>query len=216
MKNLTANDKGLRATAAVSVLVCFLALTGIGSVVYFLLTGGANEQFSKFPFAVNIHVLFGALYLLLAPLQFSKTIRSRSLNFHRWSGRLLVILGLVSGIAALFLGIIIPYSGTAEQIIIGFFGSLFVVSLALSYQHIRRKNVQLHREWMIRALALGLSIATMRLIFVPILILSSPGREATEAWSIISFTIAFILHCGFAEIWIRKTRTAAPAISSHP
>lgn len=198
---------GISSTRAVSILVCLLAILGLGAVGYFLMTGGANERFTEFPLVVNSHALFGAVYLLLAPLQFSQTLRGRALNFHRWSGRLLVVLGLASGIGALFIGIVIPYSGTSEQIIIGFFGSFFVLSLALSYKHILQKNIQLHREWMIRALALGLSIATMRLIFVPVLILSALDRDETEAWSIISFTIAFILHCGFAEFWIRKTRT---------
>lgn len=193
---------------AVSVLVCLLAVLALGAVGYFLATGGANERFAEFPLTVNSHALFGAVYLLFAPLQFSKTLRGRALDFHRWSGRLLVTLGLASGLGALFIGIVIPYSGTPEQIIIGFFGSLFVASLAISYRYILRKNVQLHREWMIRALALGLSIATMRLIFVPVLILSALSREETEAWSIISFTIAFVIHCGFAEFWIRKTRVS--------
>lgn len=200
------SNTGSFTTITVSILVCFLAVSGVGAVVFFLLTGGANEKFSEFPLVVNSHVMFGAVYLLMAPLQFSKKIRLESINFHRWLGRLLVSVGLVAGASALFLGIVIPYSGTSEQLIIGFFGSLFLLSLILSYLSIRQKKIQQHREWMIRALALGLSIATMRLIFVPILIFSAPAREAIEMWSIISFTIAFVLHCGFAEIWIRKTR----------
>lgn len=195
------------ATIAVSILVCCLALLGIGAAIYFLLTGGANEKFAEFPLIVNSHAIFGAVYLLMAPLQFSRTLRGRSIDLHRWSGRLLVSLGLIAGASALFMGIVIPYSGTSEQLIIGFFGSLFLLSLVLSYKNIRQKNIQLHREWMIRALALGLSIATMRLIFVPALILNSPDRQGTEMWSILSFTIAFVIHCGFAEYWIRKTRT---------
>jgi hypothetical protein len=162
-------------------------------VIYFLLTGGANEKFSEFPLIVNSHVLLGAVYLLTAPLQFSKTLRTRSLDFHRWSGRFLVSFGLIAGASALFMGIVIPYSGTSEQLVIGFFGSLF-----LSYKNVRQKNIKLHREWMIRALALGLSIATIRLIFVPVLILNSLNRQEAEMWSILSFTIAFVLHCGFA------------------
>ena len=201
------SNKASFTTIAVSILVCFLAISGVGAVIYFLFSGGANEKFSEFPLIVNSHVIFGAVYLLMAPLQFSKKIRLKSISFHRWSGRLLVSVGLVAGASALFLGIVIPYSGTSEQLIIGFFGSLFLLSLILSYLNIRQKKIQQHREWMIRALALGLSIATMRLIFVPIIILSAPARQEIEMWSIISFTIAFVLHCGFAEIWIHKTRT---------
>jgi len=189
-----------------SFLVCGLALLGIGSVGYFLATGGANDQFADYPLVANSHGIFGAVYLLLAPLQFSKGLRNKYLNFHRWAGRLLLILGLIIGTSALFIGIIIPYSGFSEQLIIGFFGSLFLVSLIISYKSIRAKKIQLHREWMIRALAIGLSIATMRLIFVPVLILAELNRQQTEAWSIISFTIAFVIHCSVAEFWIRRTR----------
>jgi hypothetical protein len=201
------SSKASFTTTAVSILVCFLAISGVGAVIFFLVSGGANEKFSEFPLIVNSHVIFGAVYLLLAPLQFSKTIRFKSIDFHRWSGRLLVSVGLVAGTSALFLGIVIPYSGTPEQLVIGFFGSLFLLSLILSYLNVRQKKIQQHREWMIRALAIGLSIATMRFIFIPILILRAPSGQEIEMWSIISFTIAFVLHSGFAEIWIHKTRT---------
>ncbi|MFT6056513.1 MAG: hypothetical protein ACJA2D_002796 [Pseudohongiellaceae bacterium] len=36
------------ASIAVSITVCALAILGIGAVIYFLLTGGANEKFSEF------------------------------------------------------------------------------------------------------------------------------------------------------------------------
>jgi hypothetical protein len=175
-------------------------------VIYFLLTGGANEKISEFPLIVNSHVLLGAVYLLMAPLQFSKTLRARSLNFHRWSERFLVSFGLVAESSALFMGIVIPFAGTPEHLIIFF--RLVVFAIAnYELQNCPAEKIQLHREWMIRALALGLSIATMRLIFVPVLILNSLNRQETEMWSILSLTIAFVPHCGFAEFWIRKTRT---------
>lgn len=191
---------------AMSVLVLFLAFLGIGAVGYFLATGGANEKFAEYPLLTRGHGILGAVYLALAPLQFSKKLRTRFLNFHRWSGRFLFLIGLVIGVSALFMAVVIPYSGFSEQIIIGFFSALFLVSLVISFRSIRAKNIEQHRQWMIRAFAIGLSIATMRLIFVPGLILFELSRQQTEAWSIISFTIAFVLHCSAAELWIRKTK----------
>jgi hypothetical protein len=88
------------ASIAVSITVWALALLEVGAVIYFLLTGGANEKFSEFPLIVNSHVLLGAVYLLMAPLQFSKALRTRSLDFHRWSGRFLVSFGLIAGASA--------------------------------------------------------------------------------------------------------------------
>jgi len=43
------------------------------------------------------------------------------------------------------MGIVIPFSGPSEQLIIGFFGSLFLLSLILSYKNVRQKNTAASR-----------------------------------------------------------------------
>ena len=62
---------------------------------------------------------------------------------------------------------------------------------------------------MIRALAVGTSIATMRLIFVPaMLLLGAYSDEERARWlSLASFGAAFVLHGAVAEAWIRTTRS---------
>ena len=63
------------------------------------------------------------------------------------------------------------------------------------------------------AFSIGLSIVTMRLVFIPMLIATrGPTREDAELFSIVSFTIAFVIHSVGAELWIRVTRPQ-PAIS---
>jgi hypothetical protein len=65
---------------------------------------------------------------------------------------------------------------------------------------------------MIRAFAIGLAIATDRLIIVAMLILllgdleAEPTRAQSEAIAISAFTVAFTVHAVLAEIWIRATR----------
>ena len=84
---------------------------------------------------------------------------------------------------------------------------LFLISLVKGFLYIRAGQIALHREWMIRAFAIGLSIATMRLLFVPALIIvGDPTHSQIETLSIMSFTVVFCLHCGFAEYWIRRSR----------
>jgi hypothetical protein len=90
-------------------------------------------------------------------------------------------------------------------VIIGLFGSLFLFALVKGFLHVRAGRVALHREWMIRAFAIGLSIATMRLIFVPALIMASTPAQIT-ALAVSSFAAAFVLHTAVAEPWIRATR----------
>ena len=202
----------MKIESALSILVGFLAIAGIGGSIFFLFTGGNNEGFEEFPTITNLHVIPGVIYLALAPLQFVKQIRNSFKSYHRWIGRVLALIAVVAGSGAMFLGLITPYSGIPEQIVIAIFGSLFLFSTLRGFVCARARKFSEHREWMIRAFAIGLSIATMRLIFVPILILiGEPSREEAEFFSIVSFTIAFALHSGFAEYWIRHTRSATTA-----
>jgi uncharacterized membrane protein len=151
------------------VAVGFLALVGVGASVTHYLQEPYNPGFLEYPAIVAVHVVLGGVYLALAPFQFVKRIRSRHPGYHRWVGRMLVSIGLVVGATALFMGLVIPFSGWGERVIIGLFGGLFLLALGKGFVHIRAGQVALHREWMIRAFAIGLSIATMRLIFVPAL-----------------------------------------------
>jgi hypothetical protein len=72
--------------------------------------------------------------------------------------------------------------------------------------------VALHREWMIRAFAVGLAIATTRLIFFPALLITmaDPTDERFGMLLVVSLAVAFVLHASVAELW----RRAAPASRS--
>ena len=90
---------------------------------------------------------------------------------------MLVAVGLIVGITALLMGLIIPFFGWGERVIIGLFGTVFLVALVKGFVHIRAGRVALHREWMMRAFATALSIATQRLIFFPtLLIFTDPTK----------------------------------------
>jgi len=151
------------------ILVAFLAITGVGASIFYFLREPTNPQFLDYPNITLLHVIPGGIYLGLAPLQFLGQIRSRWLGYHRLAGRFLASIGLVVGVSAVFLALVIP-SGRWEQVINGFFGTLFVISLVKGVVYIRAGQIDLHREWMIRAFAIGLGTATMRLLFIPALI----------------------------------------------
>lgn len=191
--------------------VGFLALVGIGASAAHYLQEPYNPGFPRFPTIVALHVILGGVYLALAPFQFVKRIRSRYLGYYRRTGRLLVAIGLVVGVTALFVGFAIPFSGWGERMVIGLFGGLFLLALVKGFVHIRTGRVNLHREWMLRAFAIGLSIATMRLIFVPALIVvATPTGTQTAALSNASFAAAFFLHASVAELWIHTPARAFP------
>lgn len=189
------------------IVVGLLALLGISAAIFHYLEEPYNPGFLEYPLTTAIHVILGGVYLALAPWQFIQRIRNRWLNYHRWSGRLLVAIGLVVGVTALFMGFVFPFAGWPESVVIGLFGGLFLVALMLGYHHGRTGRVALHREWMLRAFAIGLSIATMRIFFIPAMIwVGNPTDEQIAFLSVGSFTLAFLLHSIVTELWIRHTR----------
>jgi peptidoglycan/LPS O-acetylase OafA/YrhL len=108
---------------ALGVAVGFLALVGVAASATHYLQEPYNPGFLRYPTVVALHVVLGGVYLALAPFQFVKRIRSRHLAYHRWAGRVLVSIGVVVGVTALFMGLVIPFSGWAERVIIGLFGA---------------------------------------------------------------------------------------------
>lgn len=189
-----------------------LALLGIGlSVEHLLDRAHYNPGFARHPVLIGAHVVLGAVYLGLALPQFTGRLRGRLPALHRWMGRAAVAAGLVAGTTALLVTLLFPYSGPAALLVVAPFAAWFLFSLARGAWLARRRRFAEHRAWMIRALAIGTSIATMRLIFVPsMLLLGEFEDEALARWvSLASFGAAFVLHAAAAEAWLRATRPAA-------
>jgi hypothetical protein len=188
-------------------LVGFLVLVGLASSITYFLREPANPGFLDYPTIVAVHAISGAVYLTFASLQFIGRIRSLHLEYHRWAGRGLVLTGVLVGVTALFIGLVIPFSGWSEAVVIVLFGSLFIVCLFQGFRHIRAKRVDLHREWMMRAFTIALAIASQRVIFIPaLLIMGDPTYEQVVFLSVSAWALALGLHSVAAEIWIRQTR----------
>lgn len=191
------------------VVVGFLALVGVAASATYFLREPANTGFLDYPTIVALHVVLGAFYLVFAPFQFVRRIRSRHPGYHRRMGRVLVALGLVVGVTALFVGLVIPFSGWMEGVLIVLFGGLFLFALVKGFVHIRAGRVARHREWMIRAFAIALAIATQRVIFVPSLFVfgvTSPTDGRVVTLSLAAWAAALVVHSSLAEVWIRLTR----------
>lgn len=187
-------------------LVGALALLGGAAAVSHFLTEPYNPAFVDHAVITRTHVVLGGVYLLWGAFQFVPRIRNRHPAYHRRSGRALVGMGLVVGVTALFLGVVIAFGGNAERVVIAAFGGLFLLALVLGLVRIRQGRVAQHREWMIRAYAIGLSVATMRLLLIPALMLTDlPDDQVAWLFSG-SFAVAFAIHAAVAELWIRRTR----------
>lgn len=192
-----------------NVVIGCLALVGIAASAAHYLFEPYNPGFLDYPTIVALHVVLGAFYLIFAPFQFVRSVRSRRIGYHRRMGRILVAVGLVVGTTALFMGLVIPFSGWVESALIALFGSVFVFALGMGFVHVRAGRVALHREWMIRAFAVALAIATQRVIFVPSLFVfgvTAPTDGRVVTLSLAAWAAALVVHSSLAEVWIQLTR----------
>ena len=166
-------------------------------------TAALDLNFSRRQLLTMVHILPGMLFMVLGPLQLSRSIRSRHLYFHRWSGRIFLVCCAIIAASALTMSFQIAIGGANEIAATVLYALLFVFCLTKAFVHIRRREIALHREWMIRGFAIGLGVATVRPImgaFFAARRLSPHEFFGTAFW--LGFTINLIA----AEAWINYTR----------
>lgn len=188
-------------------IVVVFAVLRVTKDLPFLLSGEVPREHSfehpyvTAPVPAYLHIVPGLVYLIGGCFQLSRRFRNRHPTLHRRMGRVILGAGLISGFFALAFGTRAPYGGIGEAAATIVFGSYFLVALALALRAILRRDVRTHRRWMIRAFALGLAVATIRLwvgVFVGL------GVDLRAGFAP-AFWLAFTMHAAAAELWLAFT-----------
>jgi hypothetical protein len=173
-----------------------------------------DDVFARYPVLTLIHIIPGLLFMLLGPLQFSATLRARHLRRHRWSGRVYLVCSLIIGVSALVMSLAMPsIGGVTQAVATTLFALLFLFALGKAYWSVLHRKIAQHREWMIRAFAIGLAVATIRPIIGLFFATSRLSGLTPDAFFGIAFWIGFVLHLLVAETWIRWTRPQHMAVA---
>ena len=141
--------------------------------------------------------------MALMPFQFVRRIRARWLPWHRWSGRMLVVLGLIVGLSALVMSYTMAIGGANETAATTLFAILFLIFLGLGFWNVRHHRITQHREWMIRAIGVALGIATTRPIVGAFF---ASARLAPHEFFGTAFWLGFTTTLIGAEAWILYSR----------
>ena len=151
-----------------------------------------DHRYVERAWVAYLHIVPGALYLFLAPLQLAYRIRSRHYTFHRRLGRVVATAGMISGVFALIFGGLFSFGGLPEASAAVVFGLWFLTCLVLAVRAIRRDDIVHHRRWMIRAFAIGIGIGTIR-IWLALLQIVGVGEASSFGPA---FWISFPPACG--------------------
>jgi uncharacterized membrane protein len=172
-----------------------------------------DDVFARYPFLTLVHIVPGLFFMVLGPLQFSAMIRARHLRWHRFSGRVFVVCGLLIGVSAVVMSLGMPAIGGVNQAAATtLFATFFLFALGKAFWHIRRHEIVAHREWMIRAFAVGLAVATIRPIIGVFFATNRLSGLTPHEFFGIAFWIGFVLHLIAAEAWIHATPSPSVAI----
>ena len=152
------------------------------------------------PWLAYLHITPGVLYLLLAILQLTYRFRSRHYLTHRRLGRIAAGAAILSGVFALVFGGLYSFGGPSEASASVVFSVWLLLAVVLAVRAIRRGDIVRHRQWMIRAFAVGAGVGTVRIWIVLI-----QGFGLLDFQSALgpAFWIGFSLHALAAELWLR-------------
>jgi uncharacterized membrane protein len=155
-----------------------------------------------------IHVISGGISLLLGGFQFWGWLRDKHRNIHRWMGRIYLFAGVFpASISGLFV---------AQDTVAGLTGVmgfsllaiLWFITGALALRAILNKDIESHRQWMIRNFSLTFAAVTLRL-WIPILIFAqipfgvSPDFAFEQAYQTVPW-LCWVPNLLVAEMMIRR------------
>ncbi|WP_294132679.1 DUF2306 domain-containing protein [Pseudohongiella sp.] len=142
--------------------------------------GFVDNMLLTTPSAALLHFLGGGIVLLAGASQFHKGWRTRYPRLHRWLGRVYVGGVLIGGIAGLYLAFFAS-GGLAARFGFGLLAVLWLVSTALAFRYILKRDIKLHQRWMIRSYAMTLGAVTLRIWLPLFLMLGVPFDQAYPA-----------------------------------
>lgn len=169
-----------------------------------------DEHFADHRGLTLIHILPGIIFMVLGPLQFIRSLRSKHPQLHRWSGRIFLTASGILAVAGLIMAAGPTIGGWDEKAAIFLFGSFFLIALATALRYALRGEFAQHREWMIRGYASGLAVAAVRPIMGSFFAAAVARGRTPDPHSFFgtAFWIGFSLSVIVAELWIRYTRPA--------
>ena len=162
-----------------------------------------SQRLSATPIWHFMHVLGGATFGILGPIQFGRVLAHKYGLMHRIMGRVFVAAGAMISLSSL--NLLWHFPDTYSVAMSGgrlLFGIALGVALAIAMQAIYKRDFTRHRNWMIRAYAIGIGATAVSMVFFPIYVMT--GAPPIGLVADIAFLGAWIACIVFAEALVRR------------
>ena len=173
---------------------------------------GLGEILQDNPWGLYIHIVPAMLALALGPFQFHQGLRDKHRSVHRAMGKTYLGCIVIGGVGAFYLAQF-SFAGIGARLGFSVQAILLLFTGYMAYSHIRRREIQNHREWMMRNYALIFAAVTLRIYIRTFFELGYdlPDFHALNAW------LCWVPNLIFVEWLIRRVRvrsTNAPQPAS--
>ena len=175
------------------------------------------QHYAHFKWWLLPHGVFGALVLLLAPLQFSDRLRRRFTRFHRISGRLYVVGVLVLAPLGAYIQYYEERLGFPRSftVLASVNAVMLIVTTVIAFLFAYKRRIAQHRQWVTRSYAVSLVFIAGRFV-MGVTGWEQLGVEIVQAiiWSCLAMSI---LLADVANNWMEiRSALSAPVRSRVP
>lgn len=165
-------------------------------------TAATDAAFASRSTLTMCHIVPALFFILLLPAGFSRRVRART-ELHRKITYGLFALGAITGVTAFLLSLH-PFGGLNEATAAILYDGLFLFCLGRAALLFRRRDFALHREWMMRAIAVLLGIATTRPVMGVLFATSRLTHLTMQQFFGTAFWIGFTVTYIAGEAYIRS------------
>ncbi len=150
-----------------------------------------------------VHVLGGSAFGLLGPVQFSRALQLKYGFVHRVLGRVFGASGAMISLSAL--GLLRRFPFAYSPAISGarlVFGIALGAALIVAMRAVWQRDFTGHRNWMIRAYAIGIGTTVVSMVFFPIFLVTGAPPQGLVAD--VAFVGSWTACIVFAELLVRR------------
>jgi hypothetical protein len=165
---------------------------------------GLDATFAARNVLTLAHIVPALAFILILPAWFSRRVRANA-AIHRRITLLLLAIGAIIGLTALALSTN-PVGGLTEQSATLLYDAIFLFSLTRAAVAFLAHNQQIHRIWMMRAIAVLLGIAATRPVMGVFFATASRTHLTPHQFFGIAFWIGFTSTFLAGELYLRKHR----------
>ena len=131
---------------------------------YYVWTEAAYGYYWAYRLPLIAHVTGGVIALLAGVWQVWTGLNAQSMSVHPWTGRLYVLGVLLGSFGAFVLAWTSALFGFAWAVALVCLALAWLATTGMAWNSIRKRNLLLHKQWMIRSYIVTFAFVTFRII----------------------------------------------------